>query len=158
MKANELMIGDYARVNRDGLCIKKGTIVEIRAIDADDKLTEKGLVGSAHCRPLDEDQFEGGIWCEYLEPIPLTAEILEKNGWENDFYEEEWVADYHTIRLEGYSLRDNIGELDEYLVTWCNGGINVTTDNHGCVQKDISYIHELQHALRLCGIEKEIEL
>ena len=92
------------------------------------------------------------------EPLPITLEILEKNGFENDFYEEESVADYHTIRLEGYSLRHNIGEADGYLVTWCNGGINVTTDLNGCVQKDISYVHELQHALRLCGIEKEIEL
>ena len=24
--------------------------------------------------------------------------------------------------------------------------------------KEIKYVHELQHALRLCGIEKEIEL
>ena len=90
--------------------------------------------------------------------IPITAEILEKNGFENDFYEEESIADYHAIRLEGYSLKHNIGEIDGYLITWCNGGINVTTDFHGCVQKDVSYIHELQHALRLCGIEKEIEL
>lgn len=98
----------------------------------------------------------GGV--SKIQPIPLTAEILEKNGFENDFYEEESVADYHTIRLEGYSLRHNIGEADGYLVTWCNGGINVTTDLNGCVQKDVSYVHELQHALRLCGIEHEITL
>lgn len=91
-------------------------------------------------------------------PIPLTPEILEKNGFENDFHEEESVADYHTIRLEGYSLKHNVGEIDGYLVTWCNGSINVTTDLNGCVQKDVSYVHELQHALRLCGIEYEITI
>ena len=48
--------------------------------------------------------------------------------------------------------------MDGYLVTWCNGGLNVTTDLHGCVQKDISYVHELQHALKICEIDKEIVL
>ena len=80
MKAEELFVGAIVRVNHDGLCIKKGTIVVVRAVDADDKLIEKGLVGSAHCHPLDDNQFEGGIWCEYLDQIPLTDEILEKNG------------------------------------------------------------------------------
>lgn len=70
MKAEELFVGAIVRVNHDGLCIKKGTIVVVRAVDADDKLIEKGLVGSAHCHPLDDNQFEGGIWCEYLDPIP----------------------------------------------------------------------------------------
>ena len=100
----------------------------------------------------------GPFFFEEIKPIPITPEILEKNGFKNDFYEEESVADYHTIRLEGYSLKHKIGKIDGYLVTWCNGGANVTTDLHGCVQKDISYIHELQHALKLCGIEKEITL
>lgn len=98
------------------------------------------------------------VCADELSPIPITPEILEKNGFKNDFYEEESVADYHTIRLEGYSLKHKIGKIDGYLVTWCNGGVNVTTDLHGCVQKDISYVHELQHALKLCKIDKEITL
>lgn len=93
-----------------------------------------------------------------VEPIPITPEILKQNGFKNDFYEEESVADYHTIRLEGYSLKHKIGRIDGYLVTWCNGGANVTTDLRGCIQKDISYVHELQHALKLCKIDKEITL
>lgn len=107
---------------------------------------------------FESEQGEGICTFDHLQPIPLTPEILEMNGFENDFYEEESVADYHTIRLEGYSLKHNIGEIDGYLITWCNGGVNVTTDWNGCVQKDISFVHELQHALRLCGIEKEIQL
>ena len=95
---------------------------------------------------------------EELSPIPLTPQILEQNGFENDFYEEESVADYHTITFKGYSIKHNIGELDGYLITWCNGGINVTTDFNGCVQKDISYVHELQHALKVCKVKKEITL
>lgn len=153
MKAEELFIDAIVRVNHGGLCIKKNTIVEVRAVDADDKLIEKGLVGSAHCRPLDDDQFEGGIWCEYLEPIPLTPEILEKNGfqkqageiWEYDIFSKDnglmsmivWRRDYATPHL---SIRSFTLQYGEYS------------------RRDAKYIHQLQHAFHLCGIEKEIEL
>lgn len=138
MKANELMIGDlvYYSHTEDGIAPYK-EVIRIKAED----LCQDACIIEAH-----------------YEPIPLTSEILEKNGFENDFYEEESIADYHTIRLEGYSLKYNIGEIDGYLVTWCNGSINVTTDMHGCVQKDISYVHELQHCLKLVGISKGIVL
>ena len=79
MKASELMVGDLLRVNRDGLCIKKDTIVQVRGIDGDNKFEKMGLIGCANCRPMDKKQFDGGIWIDYLSPIPLTPEILEKN-------------------------------------------------------------------------------
>ena len=151
MKAEELFVGAIVRVNRDGLCIKKDTIVDVRGVDADDKLIEKRLIGSAHCRPLDDNQFEGGIWCEYLGPIPLTPEILEKNGFkkcdgnewsfykkgegERGLYNILWSAD--ELYLEIASYTPLIGEFN---------------------RMGVKYIHELQHALRLCGIEKEIDL
>lgn len=144
MKAEELFVGALVRVNRDGLCIKKDTIVEVRAVDADDKLMEKGLVGSAHCRPLDDDQFDGGIWCEYLEPIPLTPEILEKNGFEPTPAPSErvWKHNGQEVWLdnEGKNYWANIKNGEFYFEGY------------------IEHTHELQHALRLCGIEKEIKL
>lgn len=136
------MVGDYLRVNRDGLCIKKGTIVEVRGIDADDKLIEKGLIGSTHCRPLDKEQFNGGIWCDYLDPIPLTPEILEKNGWAH--YEDD---------------KDSFHDEDCVFLKQKEGGYGVCIDNVlRTISGIIHYVHELQQALRLCGIEKEIKL
>ena len=153
MKANELMIGDWVEfTSKYGY--GTGQIAAIEPREGAAEPTTFSIIKNKQ----DGSHFYVGVSKNCVRPIPLTAEILEKNGFKNDFYEEESVADYHTIRLEGYSLRHNIGEVDGYLVTWCNGGINVTTDFHGCVQKDIPYVHELQHALRLCGIEKEIEL
>lgn len=143
MRANELMVGDWVKF--PGGTIDK--IVDLPYIEG--KGICASFAASATLFPFSVDK---------IEPIPLTPEILEKNGFENDFYEEESVADYHTIRLEGYSLKHNIGEIDGYLVTWCKGGINVTTDFHGCVQKDISYVHELQHCLKLVGIDKKITI
>lgn len=157
MKAEELFPGALVRVNRDGLCIKKDTIVEVRAVDADDKLIEKGLIGSAHCRPLDDNQFDGGIWCEYLDPLPLTPEILEKNRFEcnsntKTFYrilsnEPKLVVE---VRLWDKDTNVRIGKQ-------CDGTFRVGYDWY-INGMEIHFVHQLQHALRLCGIDKTIEL
>lgn len=78
-----------------------------------------------------------------IEPIPLTLEILEKNGWRS--------------RLDGsgeFYLEKPL--VDDVIVTKT---ITVFQMNHGSFcGLSIHYVHELQHALRLCGIEKEITL
>lgn len=97
---------------------------------------------------------------DMLEPIPITPEILKKNGFGNDFYVDEAIADYHFVRLEGYSL--HIKELllggDDALVTYCNGSVNIATELNGEINKEIHFVHQLQNALTLCGITKNIEL
>lgn len=71
-----------------------------------------------------------------LEPIPLTAEILEKNGCNN-----YWGA--------LYNLQDQTLALSKEM------GYFIIGHDYG---KDfepfiiIRYVHELQHALRLCGL------
>lgn len=135
MKAEELMVGDLLQVNRDGLCIKKGTIVEVKGIDADNKF--ESHIGCAICRPLDKKQLDSGIWCDYLDPIPLTPEILEKNGFVyNDLpFVQSWEQFGLSLHLGGNGYRINCGQN---------------------VAMVIDSVHQLQHALRLCGIEKEI--
>ena len=149
MKAEDLMIGDYCRVWYEGLCIKnKGTIVKVLGIDAEKSLKEKSLVGCAHCHPLDGDQFDGGIWCEYLDPIPLTAEILEKNGFESDT--NMFGLCYYELS-KSYII-DNRG--DRFCFVKRFPGLRDSTFH----VIDVKYVHELQHVLRLCGISKEIVL
>ena len=75
-------------------------------------------------------------------PIPLTAEILEKNGFTR-FGTGYILKDRH-FGLENPSTPGNY--LDNY---WLRVSIKAVR---------IEFIHELQHAIRLCGIEKEIEL
>lgn len=70
---------------------------------------------------------------EDITPIPLTPEILEKNGWNEEthcFYNEDTMCELD-LRM------DNGGYV------WINGGVVVCS---------IYYVHELQHALRLCGL------
>ncbi|MBQ6284641.1 MAG: hypothetical protein IJK70_07625 [Bacteroidales bacterium] len=138
MRAEDLQIGDLLRVNRDGLCIKKGTVVTVRGIDGSNNFPEKGLYGVADCRPLDESQFQGGIWLDYLDPIPLTPELLEKNGFGEQRFERMSVWS-----ILGFSIELDFSTWKYY---WANGDV------------EISSVHELQHALRICGIMKEIQI
>ena len=78
--------------------------------------------------------FSGSDTCE---PIPLTPEILEKNGWKKDD--------------RGYSIKDliflnknglggwSVGIWDEFIVT-------------------ISYVYQLQHLLFGLGLDSNIKL
>ena len=70
-------------------------------------------------------------------PIPLTPEILERNG----FVVESRYC--HGEPLQYCKLVDGL---------W----INISGENF--FEGKLEYVHQSQHALRLCGIEKEIIL
>lgn len=85
----------------------------------------------------------------YIKPIPLTPEILEKNGFVKLLNQYVLKADkepfIHLILL------DNLPNA--------NGRMLVAIkDRYTNAKIAITYVHELQHALRLCRIEKEIIL
>lgn len=81
-----------------------------------------------------------------LTPIALTTTILEKNGFVQKGPIFVFADDYFDISI--HELTDSI---------W-------TVTHHNCEMSlpdqrvHISYVHELQHFLRLCGVEKEIRL
>ena len=111
MKANELMIGDW-------ICSSINDI-NVRIAPADLNWD------NAHTE-----------WLANSKPIPLTAEILEKNGFDcNQDAKTSIGLVYHEC-----------ARITEY-------GEEVLEDG-----KMIRYVHELQHALKLCGIDKEIVL
>lgn len=83
-----------------------------------------------------------------FEPIPLTKEILEKNGWSEDYNEETDSVSLHFPE-----------DTDFKLEIYVEGKTILWTIN--CYEYEIirlSYVHELQHALKLCKIKKQIEL
>ena len=138
MKANELMIGDWVlcdenaqgeyefdNVNYQPYQIKNGEDI--------DYAIERNLTGDA----------------DVYQPIPLTAEILEKNGWE--------YSEYTGDEMFTWPLDDDI-EMPFRLVVDYNGNKYWITVGVGNYLTPINYVHELQHALRLCGIEKDITL
>ena len=69
------------------------------------------------------------------QPIPLTPEILEKNGWKEIEYWHEY-NDGNTIIQ--YSLSNIWGIIN---------GIEI--EHFKC-----EYVHQLQHLLRLCGLDE----
>lgn len=133
MKANELMVGDYVYNHRNWEC----PIVEIHKNSA--------LVIAKH---YGEEEF----LLSDLRPIPLTPEILEKNGFEKV---------YDKYKLPNYRIKWN-GYTDLYFTVftgvdgyWNPIGLNVIT---GGIPATVDYVHQLQNALRLCGINHEIIL
>lgn len=128
MKVNELQIGDY--VNYGSQIIKATS------------LYDKG--GSNEIGWSDKER----VWVNAynVEPIPLTLEILEKNGFlrcvkgTNNFWCLETLSTFYI----DVSVKDN----DDYTF-W----IRVAN-----MYVQIKYVHQLQHILRGSGIEHEINV
>ena len=93
-----------------------------------------------------------------LSGVPLTTEILEKNGWKEEVMSRgvknsHWVYTKPDIEEYGYFpiyIEKGIGdEFDVYPFT----------DNNVCKQiAYIKYVHELQHLLFGLGINHEMEV
>lgn len=72
---------------------------------------------------------------EHIEPIPLTEEILNVNG----FWEEGG----------GFAkFFPNVGKF----TTWKSRIEDIQCTLLGTVELPLRYVHQLQHALRLCGL------
>ena len=82
-----------------------------------------------------------------FQPIPLTSEILEKN---DILYEKQSFY---------YVIKDDKNLECTYYMQRVQGDwvVGVDIGAYDCsVFARIQYVHELQHALKICGIEKEI--
>ena len=99
---------------------------------------------------------------EEIEPIPITAEILEKNGFIR-CSDEFSIYEYTT--LLGKILRTTQVRLTTPQSV--NVFLHDTTIERGYyhrektsvhILRDEVYVHDLQHALRLAGLDKEINL
>lgn len=86
------------------------------------------------------------------EPIPITKEILEKNGFSGEMY-AIFKIDEH-VWLEYYYHEHRLSRWWRGIDEW-NNHAEVSEVSFEC---HCHYIHELQHALRLCGISKTIDL
>lgn len=84
-------------------------------------------------------------------PIPLTAEILEKNEFDIICLKPGQAVysladDYYDLGVE--EISDSIWRVEYWDLESSSFDAKL----------QIAFVHELQHALRLCGIEKEIVL
>ena len=81
-----------------------------------------------------------------VKPIPLTQEILEKIGFEAQPNIGYIIDNWDGTQIIYDRWNHNLRIIKNYKTC-----LDIETFN------DVA-VHELQHALRLCGFEKEIEL
>lgn len=102
--------------------------------------------------PLRVNPFMAAFEVPEWQSIPLTVEILEKNGF-------EWIK--NKIVDEAYVLTKTFWDKKPKLIIRrfdFNDSFVICTSWDDTPFMSIGYVHELQHLLKLCGIDKEIEL
>lgn len=132
MKIQELTIGNW-------VCIAKPH-----------KITGMQICDGVPC--IQTDYTDTYYAIDNYEPIPLTIEILEKNGFEKS-YDEILEMQYYrsqdkTIQITHFS---NSVNKDWY--------VHIDNDCYDSIGScDIQYVHELQNLLTLCNLDIEITL
>jgi len=131
MKANELMIGAWVL---DG-----NAYAQVASITCD------GNIETTHNKYSN---------IELIEPIPITQEILEKNG---------FVANKHVYPYPYYEYRNEEdrlkigfafpqGNRTSYKEPW----VYIDSENIFIEHLPCAFVHQLQQILRFCRIEIEI--
>lgn len=122
MEVKEIQIGDW---------IKR--VAYLNGRDNPPYITNiqiKNIYGNEiNCKTRDYTILSGTRLLE-CEPIPLTEEILINNGFED-------LGKYFRLQDDILMIHRNCGKLWVIIGTWAI---------------DIQYIHQLQHLLRLCGL------
>ena len=120
IRCKDIMVGDY-------IANRNGSPMQIVAVDEDNAYACEGNEE----RPWifgDNEGYEP-------QPIILTPEILEKNGWKETEYWHEYQDGKNTIQC---CLPDMRGRIN---------GIEI--EHFKC-----EYVHQYQHLLRLCGLNE----
>lgn len=134
MSVEEIMVGDWVHykmdLGKDGIFEEDIKINNIHGCDV-------------NCKVIDYEMISG-MRLSNCYPIPLTPKLLEKNGFKYHKTTDLWMW---------YEPSKRPVHLDMYTKKGWRLQINCN-----CIPCECKYVHQLQHALRLCGIEKEIEL
>lgn len=142
MEITDLMIGDWVRLKDDYLSYEESCMkISFLSTSAICALRCKGTNTPIGLKNSDEN-WMCPVFEDDIEPIPLTEEILENNGFEKD-------RDY------GYFIgQSNSG----YYIYFNNNHLSIQAGYDAIEFAWCEYVHELQHALKLCGIKKDIVL
>lgn len=90
------------------------------------------------------------VTSQEIKPIPLTTDILEKNGWEFTGHK----LDYGGFLLDIYSKRDILPYLYYYYATK-DFSVSICGEE---ALPDMKYVHQLQHLLFGLGLNSEMEV
>lgn len=157
IKVTELMINDWVSINDSNYLVKdikkKGVI----------KLYENTQWGES------EIEFNTDYLEEFIQPIPLTPEILENNGiklsstYTHPYRDGEWEEGELEEAKKRYPMYvyQTLDPHITFVIRPNEQELKVRSSNYKTIvekKEEVIYVHELQHALKLCKIEKEIVL
>ena len=148
MKADEIMIGDWVQ-NPLGA---KGWARSVRPLPKDsDGLGGYYRIDIAYSN--DGDSYTT-IEEKDVKPIPLTPEILEKNGFEKR--EIRALVGTQTVFVFSDDYQDTV--VSEYTDSIWEVEHSSTEFSFPHTRNFVGHVHELQHVLKLCGLDIEIKL
>ena len=131
MKATDLMIGDYVKY--------LGNIYIV------EEISTKGWVHLIYSKTKSRLNLPSDYIISLLEPVPLTKEILEKNG-----FTQCVTAPCGYYKAPIYDMFDILFHVSEdvYEDTW-HVEIFTDHDDNNFILFNLCYVHEFQHTLRL---------
>lgn len=146
IKPEDLRIGDLVRVSQDCM-FPKGTKCVVTDINPLKVFKDKKGVVSLSAI-TDDDDGPWGAWCCNVEGIPLTPELLEKNGFKEEQHQKEGTSEWYDFYH--YDLGINVVYEVE--------GNKFAVYLDGKKLREIQYVHELQHILWALGLNAELKV
>ena len=139
MNANELMIHNYVSFEGHPVCI-----------------TKIGLTGIEGYLYKNDTLYDVKLKHEDIEPIPITEELLLKNGFNKEvesFFGEAISLPYYRLTLseEVYVLAFFYKD-GEFRNKYC------VRNKNKLYNADISHLHQLQNLCNIAGVELELNI
>ncbi|MCQ2137875.1 MAG: hypothetical protein MJY60_04135 [Bacteroidales bacterium] len=146
MKASDLMIGDWVLWKN-----KPVQVVRVSGIRYEFGHYDVLL---AYCNNMGDGIESHDI--SSISPIPLTADLLGKNGWVNK-EEKGWMqqGNFGDSPLMLWYVKDT-GTFTRHFANELEIS-DLSKDGGYRLKIQCKYVHELQHALRLCGLTELAE-
>lgn len=130
MRVCDLMVGDFV--------LHDGKVIRVDAV-------HKRKIGYHKTKDKLTWLFDG-----QFQPIQITPEILEKNGFEDQGFR-------HHDEYNGIDDRVVLSNEREYMNTRNEWHVHIDSEDYCSIAScELTYVHELQQILRLCKIKNKI--
>lgn len=152
LKISDLSVGDWVGMDLAELNMPSDDLATAYIEKLRKPIRIKGISEDLEMVLADIEEIDGRgsimLKCEYLKPIPITAEILEKNGWKcvevgdnGPSTPKQYYNRYEKWRLEAtWGKRELIFDRMTKIYRL-----------KGMTDCGFAEVHKLQHALRLSG-------